>query len=303
MKSLILAGKAPDTQSLSSGWFNALSPYGKVEGWFGNGECAFDCFDRFQPDLIWMHSRDLTREFVRAAIDSQQKIILFLSDAAHASDREKNLVSQLQKSGVTTAFSTCFPHLEPVQNSRWNEISGVMVLSCLPAADLTRHFPVPANLDYYSQISYIACYQESRLKNLQNFVFPLLQDFDLKIFGYGNWPTANYLGSLNKDIFNTVVCSSRINLSVSTEDEMSPSERIFKILACGKLPLIHKSSEAYPQLFHWGYFYQNQNELFERVKFILSSPIEDGECPMKFIADNHTYSHRVKQVFETLEIK
>lgn len=308
MKILMLAGKAPDTQSFSSGWFNALSTLGEgkkhqVEVWSGL-EAAFDCFDRVKPDLIWTHSRDLTREFVRAAIDSQQKIILFLNDSKLASAKEKEFVSQIVKAGHTKVFSACFPELLSSEELSWKETDKNMrVLSCLPAADITRYKPVPANPLHAADISLIACYEFGKQANLSKYVYPLLQDFDLKIYGYGQWPSANYLGSLNKEMFNTVICSSKINMSVSSENCIFPSERIFKILACGKVPLVHRANKFTSNIFHWGYYFSNLCEAFEHIQCMLEYPFEDIKNSMKHIHNNHTYAHRVNQVFHELEIK
>lgn len=301
MKVLVLAGRTPDIQSLSSGWLNAFTSLGYGTRIYRGTEAAFDVFDTFQPDLIWCHSKDLTREFVRAVIDGKQKIILFLSNYNDSTEDERNLVSQLTLHGHRTAFTTSFESKVKEACSDWKMCGMRHTLSCLPAADLTRYKPVPVDEAHVSDISYIGCYEYKKEKNLVDYVFPLLHDFDLKIYGYGNWPLANYLGSVDKNLFNTIVCSSKINLSVSYKGATTPSERIFKILACGQMPLTHLEEAEnwyesdFRNVLDWGYWFHNLDDLFNQVKFMLNNPPSDNSCSLQFIADKHTYVHRVHQ--------
>lgn len=308
MNVLVSAGKVPDTQSLSSGWLNAFRSLNhNAIGWFSDKECAFDVFDRVQPEVFWIHSSDLTRETVKAVCANKEtKVILFVNDWEAASEQERSFVSTLVKNGTQLAFSTAFKERLFECCEGWKSI-GLQTLSCLPAADTTRYAPAKISNKDSSDISFIGCYESSKEANIVNYVFPLLHDFDLKIYGYGYWPVANYLGSLNKDMFNTIVSNTKVNLSVSHNHlkGTTPSERIFKILACGKIPLIHQSCQAYKDTFPVARFFKSKLELFEQVAQMLKTETTNSQDlkALEFIKNGHSYIDRVNKTLDILGVK
>lgn len=290
-KVLVSAGKVPDVKSSSSGWLNAFKSLGYECGIYTGR--AFDTFDDFQPDIFWVHSSDLTRELTKAIIDRDGiKIILFVSNWEKASEQEKVCVEAILKAGHNVAFNTSFPNRVKYACKGWNTM-GLTTLSCLPAADFPKYTPVEYSEEHASDISYIGCYEYNKDKNFSNFIAPLIHETNIKIFGYGRWPTVRHLGSVDSDLFNKIVCSSKINLSISHDEATGPSERIYKILSCGRIPLIHQSYNEYAELFPMAYFFKTKTELLEKVKIINDAGRTQEALAF---ARNNTYINRVEEV-------
>ncbi len=292
-KVLVSAGKVPDTKSLSSGWLNAFKSLGHECEIYDGRKPAFDVFDTFQPDILWVHGSDLTRELTKAIIDREGiKIILFVDNWENASNQEEECVNALIKNGHSLAFNTSFTSTINHACKQWNDM-GLRTLSCLPAADFPKYSPAEYSEEHASDISYISCYQYNKDDNFTKFIAPLIQETNIKIFGYGSWPTVRHLGSVDADLFRTIVCSSKINLSVSHDEATGPSERIYKILSCGRIPLIHQSYNEYAELFPMAYFFKTKAELLEKVKII-----NDGGRTQEALtfARNNTYINRVEEV-------
>jgi hypothetical protein len=301
MKILVSAGKVPDTQSLSSGWFHAFQFLGhQTRSWVCGKDSSFDAMDEFDPDLVWAHSRDLTRDAVRAILDKKIKIILFISNFEEASEEEKNFVYQLRNAGVL--LNTTFPTLISKERLHWGHHSGVYgILPCLPAADLVLPAPSPLQSSFRSEISFIGCYEARKEKNISEFIYPLLERYQVKLFGYGPWPTANYLGSLDKRSFQEVVENSKINISVSNDNSTSPSERIFKILKYNKTPVVHESLPDYHDIFGEScLFFKNVEELEE---IIVKQPKLELTGIEWLINNHHCYTDRVQEIFKVLGVK
>lgn len=296
---LVSAGKTPDTKSLSSGYLNAFKSLNyNCEVYGGSG--AFDTFDRFQPDILWVHSDDLTRELTKAIIDRQEiKVILFVNNFEKASTKEKDFVKQLIHNGHNTAFNTSFETRIKQSCGEWGKM-GLQTLSCLPAADTTKFKPVPFDSKHSSDISYIGCYEYNKENNFNYFLIPALDKFNIKIYGYGKWPTPYYLGGLNNELINTIICSSKVNLSVSHDEATGPSERIFKILACNKIPLIHASYNEYPELFPMANFFKTRTGLFEQLENM--SKMDTTINNKEFILE-HCYTNRLKKIFAILGVE
>jgi len=293
LKILIFAGKAttPDIQSHSLGWSNALSLRKDcdVRMWNGNENISsFDIFDTYQPDVFWCHSRDLTRSLTKVLLDSkfdETKAIIFLNDYEDATEDEKKYVNQL-KSKYQTMFSQNFENYLPY----W---SGIRCFSCLPAADITRFKPKDIDNRYYSPISFIGQWEPSKEENIKKYIYPYL-DFGIKIYGFGNWSVANHLGIItNNDVFCNIISNSDLNLSVTNNKGYSPSERIFKILACKGRCLILGANKEYENLFG-NYCMVDTVKTYQELI---------GKISTNWILDNHTYEHRINQVFNQLEIK
>jgi hypothetical protein len=295
---LILAGEVPQTQNLSRGYHHALLDSSYLTEIFRREgkENSFDAFQRVNPEFVWAHSRELTSGFVKAVLEFKPKLILFLNKFENASEQEKNLVNKLASEGYDTGFSTNYEKTIHKEAKPWGEVGIRRTLSCLPAADLRDYFPVESKKEHSSDISYIACHERHKESKIFEYVYCLLHDFDLKIYGLGTWPVANYLGALTTEMMRTIICSTRINLSISS-DEDSPSERIFKILACGKYPLILDSNHLAREIIEWGYFFDNQSQLFSQLSYLL---LNEGCCDnsslLRFVREKHSYSERLKQI-------
>lgn len=237
---LILAGKCPSTSNFSRGWHHAFRDSGY--------ECVicqesepnfFSLFDKSIPDLVWAHSKNLTRGFTRAAIDSKAQLILFLSNYDDAEKTEKEYVELLVKSGLKVAFNTSHPEFVKANTEKW----GVECLSCLTAADTSEYYPVPFDKSFISDISLVGTHDTKKEKFVNDILMPMTENnkWRTKIFGYGYWPMANYLGHLTPEEYRKVVSATAYNMVVG--HPTNPTENMFRILSCGEVPFIYGSSK------------------------------------------------------------
>ena len=295
MKILIFAEKAtsPDIQSHALGWFNALSTHSNFEVKLWNEKeniSSFDIFDTFQPDLFWCHSKHLNRSLVRVLLDKQfeeTRVVIFLSDLEDMDDNEKKYVEQL-KYKYSIMFSQNFKNYLP-------NFSGITCHSCLPAADITRFQPKEIDSEYYSKISFIGQWEASKEENIKKYIYPYLNS-GIKIFGFGNWPVTNHLGIISdNETFCKIISNSEMNLSITNNRGWYPSERIFKIMACkGTLAIQIPNPEYYNMFKNLTYILLQD--------FIEHSNYKTVKNSYQWLLDNHTYEHRIRQVFQTLGI-
>lgn len=290
MKTLVYAGKdsSPKIQSHAAGWHHAFSLRSDCESrlWNGNENISsFDIFDTYKPDVFWCHSSDLNRSIVKVLLDKnfdETKAIIFLSDMENAKEDEVKFVEQLSAK-YKTMFSRNFEKYLP----DWKGVREC--LSCLPAADITRFKPKELNLKYSKDITFIGQWHSAHLELYKKYLFPYL-DIGLKIYGFGNWPVANHLGSIKDDSVLCDIMSSSKNyrLCINTK---SPSETIFKILACEGECVILGANEDY-------------QEFFKRYCWVDTGIAQEinKRKTYSWIVNKHTYFQRVTDTFQKLEI-
>jgi hypothetical protein len=279
MKSLVLAGECPDTANFSRGYHHAFLSLDYVCELLRSGENYFERFEKFSPDLVWADSRNLTRGVVKALIEFKPKLILFVSDYDNASEEEKEHVEKLKNGGYDLFFNTSFCNRIKEKTEKWN----TRVLSCLPAADTTEYYEVESEDEFSFNKTYIGWYNFRKAEFLKQ---KLLGLSGLNIFGYGLWPVYTYAGSVNIDSMRKIICGSQFNLSAGSLT--SPSERVFKIMACGRTPFVYYEDNEYLNTFDGmiHHFDSKTNKSFNDVA--------------RYIKEKHSYKLRLSEILENL---
>ncbi len=305
---LIFAGKQPHAQSILTGWKNALIScgYETLLHYCNSEKPLYDVFDDFKPNIVVAYSNELTRAAVKLLKEFEDiKKIIFLSNWQDATDIEKEYIKELAPyCGIM--FSRNFPAIIEHSHSEWLKM-GVHTFSCLPAADFTRYKPTEEAINYNCDISLIGIYDEQKTPVYNKFLYPLLDKYKVKVFGHGYWPIANHLGIINDNkVFSKVVGNSKINLCITNELGYSPSEKIYKIMACKGLAFINSTSKELLEQFNEGNgLLFTENTFIEQINDIL----ETGDYYNQIRNYSHewvktqTYHHRIQNVFNIIGIK
>jgi len=314
MKFLFSAGKGLEAQSVRLGWQNALRSLGYTcVVWNEDEKNIFDMFDEFQPNFFVIFGEDLDRAHLKAIAESHKKAecqcipIIFATHRDNVDEKEKYLLEKfVEKKLLTHLFSVDFQNHAKL----WEECLGVPTLSCLPALDLIRYKQSVIDNMYASDITFIGQYENKKIPFACEFLFPLSnQGLKVKIFGYGDWPIANYLGSIsNYDIFSKIVFNSRINLSFSYPESKTFSERIFKIIGCHGFPLAHVLNENHLNLLkelEIPYFRDGKELVSKLILFLHHDQYSREQIKnlvYKKAIEKHTYLHRIEQVLSLFDI-
>lgn len=306
MNILIFAGKPPlPHDSIPLGWLHAFSSLGyRCKLWIKEKENSFDVFDTFQPDVVFAYTKDIERDFVKCLKQyPNTKPVLFLSDWEDAEDKEIYLFHKIMslKDIKKIAFSHNLNSFLHQTHRNWSS-SGVRVLSCLPAGDITVYKPESLSSER-NDITYIGYYTNS--KNIRNFILPLTEIYNIKIYGYGNWPTPYHLGFIdNNKLLSSIINNSIINLAIPRLDSKTITEKVFKILACGGFCLSYETEPI--NLFEgtvpsFAYY----SELEKLIEKFLKQPdlcYDLSYYSHKILKAKHTYYNRIQQIFKELEL-
>lgn len=151
-----------------------------------------------------------------------------------------------------------------------------------PAADTILFAPGEKRGAYTSQIVHVGPHK----KEYEEYLLPLCRKFQVKIYGDGLWPVAQYLGPVALENIRHLHASSR--LSVNLDD----AEGIYQILMSGGLPLTSVVAEP----FNDGnvLFAKNPREFADvAAEFLkINNTEEYKQRGMQVIRDGNTYWHR-----------
>lgn len=97
-----------------------------------------------------------------------------------------------------------------------------------------------------------------------------------------------------------------VSLNVNTIDDSTTmfSRRLVEIIACGGIAVTNPSPAVEKYFKEYCYVVQNEseaNELFDRLKYGLSEDdMQRARAGAEYVAKNHTWSHRIKEIYEVI---
>lgn len=180
--------------------------------------------------------------------------------------------------------------------------------------------------DFIADISYIGTYLHSKRKFFKDYVFPLKNKYDLKLYGqdwtlrdrllgwiqkFGQYYNIPYLSSVQKPKLQLedeakIYSSSKICINVHEEYQRKfggdCNERTFKIPLCSGFEITDNVAciQKYFKVGKEIIIVKNRDEWFEKIEYYLKNP--DKKLPIieagkKKVLAEHTYHNRVEQIF------
>lgn len=291
-------------------------------------DSLFDIFYEFKPDLLYSNSYSLDQQTLKVLqkYDST-KVILRANDygdnlndvgpeypIGRIEQRELIAVSQL-KDIIKDRLCFVFTHYH--QNDiehtmgKWTSELGIRAIALSNSADILNYSNGIFNKELECDVSMISGYWPYKAINLNPYIFPLCNDkkLNIKIFGNGSWPLAQYLGMLSEESVKNLFVSSKINMNIhephSTKFHYDVNERIFKILACGGFLI-----GDYIGSIEKNYFTDNETvmaknptEFRDLIHYYLENPEERQKIAKKGqekVWKDYTYFNQVAKMFENI---
>lgn len=200
----------------------------------------------------------------------------------------------------------------------------------LLAADKILHFPDPTE-EFKADISYVGTYLPEKRKYFYEAVFPLAQQYQLRLYGqdwtwadrqlgflqkFGQYFNISFLQTIRKPtldlsderkIYASSIISLNIHESYQRQFGGDCNERTFKIPACGGFEIVDDVA-CIRKYFRDGEEIIIANDIqdwFDKIAYYIKNPekrlsiIEAGRTK---VLREHTYHNRVQQIIETLSL-
>ena len=293
--------------------------------WNIHAKPATDAFDEFNPDLFLGQTYNTTRAVCNAIRERpHMKVIMKAGDwgelsdkipndqfgVLKASDTEKYYITDLYQETGKPDYVHIYYHPDYVEGThgKWKN-AGIPVHTHMLAADIFDYTNGQVMPEFVSDITFIGGYWPYKARNIDRFLLPLCNDYryKIKIFGNANWPVAQYCGAAKPEIVKHILASATICPQLhephSTEYGFDMSERTFKLLA-NKCFVISDWVEGLHKLFGDNLVLTKTPEEFkQQVDHYLANPVDRAEYILEghnIVMNNHTYFHRVADIFTNL---
>jgi spore maturation protein CgeB len=323
MKTLILAGEGA-IQRVRIGYANAMGHIGfQCIVWHPNsGKPVFDIFNEFEPEVVmcgtWEIDRALfknlmKRPYIKVILwgsnwGSMDKLIDKSDPVLMATEQEKEYVRQVkQNNKIEKIFSYYHSNWVKRTHNHWQEL-GLTPVGLPLAADLLTYKRTDPLPNLRCDLSFIGGYWPYKAINLDKFLLPLCypdEKLKVKIFGWGNWPVAQHLGSLDDSLISNLFASSTVNVNVfeplAQKYGFDVNERCYKILAAGGFCVSEYCESAAEDIFSGNevVFAKTPREFKEQVKYYVRHP-EDRlpyiERGIQAVRKTHNYFLRLESM-------
>ena len=297
----------------------------QVQIWDINNVPTMDVFDTFEPDLFLGQTYNTTRSVCTAIKERpHMKVIMKGGDwgefcqkvdystygMLQASTNEIKMILDLHHETNKPDYLHIYYHPSYLKETHgnWNK-NGIKVHSHLLASDLGDYINGKKTKEFESDIVFIGGYWNQKSKVINKYLIPLCNDFryKIKIFGNAPWPVPQYCGYVQNELVRDILASATICPQLhephSQEFGFDVSERTFKLLS-NKCFVISDYVEGLNLIFGDKIVMTKSPEEFrERIDYFIKNPderipyIEQG---YKEVINNHTYFHRVRDIFNNL---
>ncbi len=299
-------------------------------------------FEEFQPDIFFTGIGPLTFRYLDLEILAKAKkkgTRVFVNTPFWHSPLSKSRINEVpslsqNKEWIELIKSGKFGDLYyniceqgDDRMSGFEETTGYKHQTVLLAADKTLLYP-EFDQKFHADISYIGTYLPDKRKFFKEYVFPLRDSYDVRLYGQdwtfwdrqlgfvqkvGQYFNLPMLRSLQKPKLlledeRKIYSSSKVCINIHEEYQKrygDINERTFKILCAGGLevvdnvPTLNKYFEDGKQIV----IAKSKSEWFERIEYFISHPDEAkriGEAGRKRVLEKHTYHQRVEQLISLL---
>jgi hypothetical protein len=311
-----------------TGWGRVFTALGhEFYFWRPEVKPAFDIFAEVEPDLFLGTTYGVDRAVAKCvAARPHMKVALYCSAWGRLADdmpEETYPITRVrrgEKDAVARLKETCgkpdfvFSHvtdrfLDPVFGG-WRTI-GVEPAGILNAADTFAYTGGTRREEFACDVAFVGGYWPYKSRNIDRYLLPLCHPesgLAVKVWGNQPWPVANYLGLLDdaeqKDVYASATVCPSVSEPHSTDIGYDVVERPFKVLAAGGFCVSDAVAEM-ADVFPAETLVQAATpaEFRGQVHHFVRRPDERqawvGRGRAHVLA-NHTYFHRVSQMFTLL---
>lgn len=291
---------------------------------------ALDMFDEFNPDIFLGQSYNLDRPTMTAILERPHlRVVLKAGDHGQmsreidlkeypvliATEKEKDNVFRLKEECGEPSFLEIHYHEDYINYTHGDWIKeGVPVFSQLSAADLAEFTVNRGRVDprFECDIVFIGGYWPYKAKVLDKWLLPLVDKYNVKIFGNSEWPTTSYCGFLRPEYTATALMSAKICVNLHEPHSQvfghDIIERPFKLLSC-KTFVVSDYVEGLSKLIPSGIVHCKTPELMT-YEIEMQLTFGNDESRSRFanegylnVVNNHTYFHRATQILDRLGFK
>jgi hypothetical protein len=294
--------------------------------WNINQKSVYDAFDEFEPDLFLGQTYNATSAVCSAIRERpHMKVIMKAADwgpltdtiphsfpIVRVSETEKKNILDLYNEVEKPDYLHIYYHHNYIEGTHGGWIkAGVPVYSHMLAADVFDYTNGKAMDEFRCDIAFIGGYWQYKAQNIDKYFLPLCKDFKhkIKIFGNSPWSVPQYCGfapeGLEKHILASATICPQLHEPHSTEYGFDMSERTFKLLA-NRCFIVSDYVEGLEKLFGNDLVMaKNPKEFRDKVEYYLQNPKEREQYITEGynkVISNHTYFHRVYEIFTNLKL-
>lgn len=330
-------------RTIFAGYKNAFEDLGHTFVPFTAQDSQAELFERVQPDVFLtsltpynLKYLDLTllKDWKQRGMKVSVVIPFWKSPLSKLRINETPSISEIPayRELISSGdFGDMYHNICEAGDPRMNgfeEVTGYKHHTLLLAADKTLHFPEPTET-FQADISYIGTYLPEKREYFRQAVFPLAQQYDLKLYGQ-DWTWVNrqlgffqkvgqyfniaFLQTLRKpslglDDERRIYSSSTISLNIheayQREFGGDCNERTFKIPACGGFEITDDVA-CIRKYFRDGeeiIIAKDIEDWFDKIAYYIRYPekrLPIIEAGRKKVLEEHTYHNRVHQIIDTL---
>jgi hypothetical protein len=295
-----------------------------------SGKPIFDVFNEYTPDVVFCGTWEIDRAlFKNLMLRPYVKVILWganwgsfdnqidtRTDPVLMASQSNNLeyIEKLAKNNkIQSVFSYYSQKWANITHNKWEDI-GLTPIGLPLAADV-----VSLGLSYPQEelrcdVSFVGGYWPYKAINLNKFLVPLCypaEGLRVKIFGYGDWPVAQHLGTISDELLPTLFSSSAVNVNVfeplAQKYGFDVNERCYKILACGGFCVSEYCDSAANDIFtnNEVMFARTPEEFRYNVRYFVNHP-EDRlpyiERGIACIKHKHNYFLRLQKLLPAVKL-
>lgn len=292
--------------------------------WNTKEKAVYDAFDEFEPDLFLGQTYGAVPALCNAIKERpHMKVIMKAADwgplldsiphnypILRASDTEKLAILDLYNETGKPDYLDIYYHPYYINDTHGNWMKkGLKVHSHMLAADIFDFTNGEYVSEFRSDVTFIGGYWPYKATNIDKYILPLCKNFDysIKIFGNSQWPVPQYCGfaqeGMEKHILASATVCPQIHEPHSNVYGFDMSERTFKLLS-NKCFVISDYVEGLNKLFGNDLLMAKTPEEFhELVKYYVRHPEERVKYitnGYNTVINNHTYFHRIHDIFVNL---
>lgn len=268
--------------------------------------------EQIKPDLIIGSTWEINDAALETIIKNRIKVILRLpewsdftdtvnSDLCRATPREIDMCKELVRLELMT-----FGHTYYLQ--RWVDITldkwkclGIPLVESLLAADTTVYYPTIKSETFSSDFAFVGGYWAYKAPNL-NWIVELSKHFNGAIYGYSQWPTPKWKGSIGtsveKFVFTNAAVCPNVMEPFAIEYGFDINERTYKTLACGGMSLVQNNDSVAEVFGDSVDTFSSQEELIDKTKYYIENPGKRKDFinrGLDLIHKKHNYIERVNK--------
>jgi len=288
----------------------------------------YDAFDKFNPEIVWTQSYNLTPSLIECIKHSDCKVFMrafdwgpMAKDVAKLNESGQNIMienaSEKEKENVRSIsdrISFVCNHYVPSMlmeaMESWTEFVEVkenMLGFCPFTYSGGQDMP-----EFYSDVSFIGSYHH-RKPALNDYIIGLNKlkternNLNVKIFSSWYWPSEYYCGVIPTEYNKHVYHNAKICPNVSEDHSRllghDVIERIFAVLGGGNFCVsdyVKGAAELFPDEM---IFASDKQEFHDMIFHYVENPLETKIFTDKAQAkvwDQHTYFHRAAALFSNL---